>query len=65
MQKAIPYSRNGKPYWHWRCSCGFDDNRNTDRICQKCGEKITCATAGGHNFPMGQEYCKYNCGTHV
>lgn len=51
-----------KPYWHWRCGCGFDDNRNTNHTCAQCGEKITCQTAGGHSWPAGAEFCKGGCG---
>jgi hypothetical protein len=60
MQKAFP-ATNTKPYWHWRCSCGYDDNRNTDHACKKCGEKITCNTAGGCHGKTGQ-LCERGCG---
>lgn len=49
MKSVIASENPGeKPYWHWICDCGFDDNRNTDDSCQKCGKIIDCNTAGGH-----------------
>lgn len=39
-----------KNYWSWVCDCGFDDNRNTDRVCKSCGKRINCETSGGHSF---------------
>lgn len=60
FQKALPGTET-KQYWSWRCSCGYDDNRNTDHNCVKCGEGITCQTAGGHHYPAGSDACK-DCG---
>lgn len=50
-----------KPYWSWRCSCGYNDNRNNNYFCKKCGEKISCQTAGGHNGIVGK-LCEGGCG---
>jgi len=51
-----------RPYFWWDCACGFGDNRNTDHYCQGCGLKITCAEAGGHSWPAGEDLCEGGCG---
>ena len=52
-----------KDHWTWTCECGFDGNRNTDSVCQKCRKQITCAQAGGHHDFDGDGLCDRGCGT--